>query len=677
MDMMRQDCCMRQTKQELTMRLKTMVVLLLACLQMAWAQGWKAGYDGVMLQGFYWDSYDETSWRKLTADAPEIGRSFSLVWVPQSGNCNSADRMMGYTPVYYFDQNSSFGTEAELREMISRLRENGCGVIADVVINHRNNLGKNGSWVDFPAEAYRGRAYAMLPTDICANDDGGSTRQWAASNGISLSGNDDTGEDWSGCRDLDHQSANVQECIKAYLKFLLDDIGYTGFRYDMVKGFWASFIADYNCYAKPGFSVGEYWDSKGKIREWIDYTRGYVSSTPTSAAFDFQFRYNVRDAANSGDWSRLSSSEAPLALESAYKQYAVTFVENHDTEKRSGSEQDPLRKDTLAANAYMLAMSGTPCVFYKHWRDCKGDISQMIAVRRLAGITNTSDSHVLASCNSYHAVSTGDLLCVVGNRPQDYSVSSAQYAEVITGHGYRYLMRRTANTVWMDKLSGDYTAPLQVVPTAIAPSTAKLVYTTDGSVPTAASRQAVSGRPLTLEESCVLRMGVLVNGQVVGIQSRQYNLMAPHEVTVRVRSTVSWPTMCFYMWDSRETPLCGQWPGKRITSTEVIDGKRWYTHTVSVDSPQGVGLVVNTGSNARQTVDFTGIREDCYLLINGKKDGNKYLVQDVTDEVLTDVSSPQVSLRTSGISYGLDGKVATPGTRGVVVRDGRKVLQHH
>ena len=33
----------------------------------AMAQGWPANYGGIMLQGFYWDSYDYTKWDNLTA----------------------------------------------------------------------------------------------------------------------------------------------------------------------------------------------------------------------------------------------------------------------------------------------------------------------------------------------------------------------------------------------------------------------------------------------------------------------------------------------------------------------------------------------------------------------------------------------------------------------------------
>ena len=443
--------------QKVTHKLKRILLLLiLIATQLGCrAQGWPADYEGVMLQGFYWDSFSQTSWAKLQAEAPEIAPYFQLVWVPQSGWCNTERNMMGYTPVYYFNQKSSFGTEAQLRSMIAAFRKRGIGVIADVVINHRNVMGQNGSRVDYPAESYNGKIYQMKATDICRNDDGGTTREWAGNNGLSLSTNDDTGEDWPGCRDLDHKSTNVQECIKAYLKFLLEDIGYTGFRYDMVKGFYASFIADYNTYTQPAFCVGEYWDSTEKIRQWVSNSKGYVSDKPTSAAFDFQFRYRMRDAINNHDWRHLGYNEKPLSADNNYKRYAVTFVENHDTEKRSnGDEQDPIRTDTLAANAYLLAMPGTPCVFYTHWRDCKFAIKQMILARRLTGITNTSTKQQRASNQDYYATSTtgknATLLCVVGNTPQNYTVSKTQYTEILAGKGYRYCLSRSANTVWMD-----------------------------------------------------------------------------------------------------------------------------------------------------------------------------------------------------------------------------------
>lgn len=511
----------------------TLLLLALTLHLTVHAQGWPADYEGVMLQGFYWDSFDDTSWSELQAQADEIAPYFSLVWVPQSGWCNTTRGMMGYTPVYYFNQKSSFGSEAQLRSMIAAFRERGTGIIADVVINHRDVLGNNGSRVDYPAETYNGQTYQMTSTDICRDDDGGATQEWAATGGVSLSQNKDTGEGWPGCRDLDHKSNNVQACIKAYLKFLLEDIGYTGFRYDMVKGFRAGYIAGYNTFARPPFSVGEYWDTTKKIKKWVNRTKDKASGKPTSAAFDFQFRFRMRDAINSRDWRKLGGNEKPLSAKNDYKQYAVTFVENHDTEKRNPfDEQDPIRRDTLAANAYLLAMPGTPCVFYKHWRDDSYTLKQMILARRLAGIANTSASKKEYSTKDCYALATigknATLLCVVGSTPQDYNVNTAQYTEILSGKGYRYCLDRNANTVWMDVPDGTYKAPLKVKLTAISNlPDARIVFTLDGSEPSAESQQLTSGTTLTIESSCTLRAGILSRGEVLGIQSRNYGILNP------------------------------------------------------------------------------------------------------------------------------------------------------
>lgn len=397
----------------------------------AMAQGWPKDYSGVMLQGFYWDSYADTQWIRLEKQADDLAKVFDLVWIPQSGYCGG--RSMGYDDLYWFNNyNSSFGTEEELRSMIATFKEKGIGTIADVVVNHRRNLS---SWTDFPAETYNGVTYQLTYNDICSNDEAAKNYQ--------VGPNKDTGEGWDGMRDLDHKSENVQNNVKAYLKFLLNDLGYTGFRYDMVKGYSAEYTKMYNEDSKPQFSVGECWDSSNTIKNWIEGTG------KTSAAFDFQFRYTVRNAANNGDWTQLGKqNEGNWPLVSAknesgsYRQYAVTFVENHDTEKRADADQDPLKKDTLAANAYLLAMPGTPCVFLTHWKAYRQEIANMITVRKAVGITNTSATTNLASAKGYYAAQTtgtnGKLLAVVGTNAADYTPKGSEWKKVISGYHYVY-----------------------------------------------------------------------------------------------------------------------------------------------------------------------------------------------------------------------------------------------
>ena len=400
--------------------------------------GWPTNYPGVMLQGFYWDSFSDTQWTKLTSQADELAATFNLIWIPQSGNCGG--QSMGYDDLYWFPggnhYTSSFGTEQELRTMIQTFKNKGLGTIADVVINHRKST--NG-WFGFPTESYRGTTYSMGPADVCKNDDGGKAKTEADRLGVTLSANDDSGEGWDGMRDLDHHSQNVQNICKAYTKMLLDDLGYVGFRYDMTKGFWASYVRDYNNNAKPQFSVGEFWDGNvSKVKEWINYAEN------TSASFDFPFRYTVRDAINNNDWRKLGGTS--LASDNDYRQYAVTFVENHDTERRSNAEQDPLKKDTLAANAYLLAMPGTPCVFFKHWKAYKQEIANMIAVRKAVGITNVSKPIPVGSTANYYAVNVAGsddkkLLCVVGKGAGSYTPSDSRWKKVISGYHYAYYVQ--------------------------------------------------------------------------------------------------------------------------------------------------------------------------------------------------------------------------------------------
>jgi alpha-amylase len=406
------------------------------------AQGWPKDYNGVMLQGFFWNSFADTQWTRLEKQADDLSKVFDLVWIPQSANCGSMS--MGYDDLYWFENyNSSFGTEAELRSLINALKERGVGTIADVVINHRKNMS---NWVDFPKETYNGVTYEMVSTDIVKNDDGGDTKKWATDNGYSLSENNDTGEGWGGMRDLDHYSENVQTIVKAYLKFLLEDLGYMGFRYDMVKGYASKFTKLYNEDAKPQFSVGEYWDSSRAIKNWID------NSGKSSAAFDFQFKYVVRNATDKGDWTYLGKNNEnkdenwPLVSsqfhDGSYRQYAITFVENHDTEVRpDGSSNGPLKKDTLAANAYLLAMPGTPCIFMKHWKAYKQEIANMVTVRKAVGITNTSTPQEIVSQKDYYAVETtgtkGKLLAVVGTKAAGYT-PDGDWKKAISGYHYAY-----------------------------------------------------------------------------------------------------------------------------------------------------------------------------------------------------------------------------------------------
>lgn len=360
------------------------------------AQGWPANYGGVMLQGFYWDSYSDTQWTNLTSQADELSKYFNLIWVPQSGWCKSTT-YMGYYPIYWFDQRSAFGSEDDLRTMISTFKKKDTGIIADVVVNHKNGVS---NWCDFANETVTGKntgkTYSVTwdntdYTQICKDDEANKDSRSGAKGKIK--GAADTGLGDTGCRDLDHTNPKTQQNIKTYEDFLLNEMGYTGFRYDFVKGYDPKYIKMYNEASKPKFSVGEYWQGSvtaskkddhpfGGVKDWVEAT------DKTSAAFDFPMKYLIKGAFGDGNW-KLLAKNLTSTLVGIEPQYAVTFIDNHDTGEPHNNP-DPLRANVEAANAYILAMPGTPCVWISHWKPYKYTIKKCILARKIAGVTNTS-----------------------------------------------------------------------------------------------------------------------------------------------------------------------------------------------------------------------------------------------------------------------------------------------
>lgn len=664
--------------------MKKILILLLALLlcmstsqETMAAEGWPANYGGVMLQGFYWDSFTDTRWSTLEAQANELSSAFSLIWVPQSAKAAS-NPSMGYNPLYFYNQNSSFGNEAELKSMINTFKDKGLLTIADIVVNHRGNVS---NWVDFPTETnpYDGKTYQMNSTDIVANDDGGATKNWAKDNGYQLSSNNDTGEDFPGLRDLDHKSENVRNNVKAYLIYLLNYLGYTGFRYDVAKGFSASYFGEYNQAAAPQFSVGEYWDGNASaVKTWINGTK--VDNTIQSAAFDFPFRYTVRDAINNNDWTKLGGTS--VMSDTNYRRYSVTFVENHDTERRANAAQDPITRDTLAANAFLLGMPGTPCVFLKHWQAYKPEIAAMIAARKAAGITNTSTYSNMARSKGYYAnLVNSKLLVAVGNNVQDYKPND-NYIEILSGYHYRYFLHKNAEIAWVDKASGEYNLPLSVKLSAIsADANAQLVYTLDGSEPTVSSTKVASGTSIDITGACTLKVGLLIGSTVSSIITREYtiNSFQPYDITIYVNTDkVGWSNVNFWTWggDGTHAPTNSNWPGDKVSSTTTINGKQWYAKTYTINSASDcVNFVFSTGTGSPQTIDINDINETTYFEISTDTEGGKNKINDVTSttdiEQIMESQNPLPNNR----YYNLNGQQVEPNRPGIYIHNGRKFVK--
>jgi alpha-amylase len=95
-------------------------------------------------------------------------------------------------------------------------------------------------------------------------------------------------------------------------------------------------------------------------------------------------KWNINKAFSNSNWELLNGEA--LANDADYARYAVTFVDNHDTYR----DDNALKNNVCAANAYILTMPGTPCLFLPHWKDYKGSLKRLIAARKAVGINNQS-----------------------------------------------------------------------------------------------------------------------------------------------------------------------------------------------------------------------------------------------------------------------------------------------
>ena len=192
-----------------------------------------------------------------------------------------------------------------------------------------------------------------------------------------------------------------------------------------------------------------------------------------------------------------------------------------------------------------------------------------------------------------------------------------------------------APTLTIDKASGQYEGSVRVTITA-SESTAVIVYTTDGTTPTASSAHATGQVTLTFNDNTVLTAGVLQDGKVRNVVQREYIFhgFVPYTATVYIKDPTTapnnWSNVWVYAWDNTST-ISDSWPGVQTTATTTVMGQKFYYRTFNVDSEDYTfNVVLSQGDNAHQSVDITGINKDIYLEITSTS--NKYTVADITDQ---------------------------------------------
>ncbi len=327
---------------------------------------------GVLMQAFYWDcpKVDQQEfnwWNFIAGKLSELaGAGITALWLPPASKAaNIGGMSMGYDVYDYYDlgtydQKGSvktwFGSEEELRSLIGRAHDRGMKVYADLILNHNN-----GADEQEPNPIVQKERWTRFKPKS-----GLFTRDWTCFNPSPYP--ELNRETFGDMPDLCHINPRVSTGILNNAKWLIEKIGYDGFRYDFVKGFGAwvvRAIHDRN-YTRDGnnvdiFGVGECWAGEGCIDDWLDSVNSWA--VHRVGAFDFPLRYRLKDLCDTYGFSvRTLAEGGVLSKDRPFE--AVTFVDNHDFR---GGDTSEIVNDKMLAYAYILTHEGYPCVYWKDW----------------------------------------------------------------------------------------------------------------------------------------------------------------------------------------------------------------------------------------------------------------------------------------------------------------------
>ncbi|MEJ6952549.1 pullulanase [Natronospora cellulosivora (SeqCode)] len=382
----------------------------------------------VLFQAFYWeigdmgDSEAQDLWKLLAERAVEFADAgFTAIWMPPAHKAWQGVHDIGYG-VYdiwdlgefkqpadpnYTTVRTRYGTRKELEEALSALKDAGLSVYYDVIFNHRigadrterirlssdspNLAGEEiEAWTYFEfdgRQVYYSRANEfMWDHNVFDSVDYDDSRN---QNGIFLFEN----KEWDNTygipylmgANVHYQNEDVVHEMKEWGRWILSDIGFDGFRLDASKHIDSTFIDSWVNNLQDSsdsdiFFVAEAWEGD------LDSLIGYVHHLNNDQVnfFDFPLR-SAFEEMRDGRLDMRELGERGLLNHPDYGDRAVSFVDNHDTDRESNEYVRAIDNRKLQAYSYILMHEkGLPTIYWRDYylADMKDALDDLIAARR-------------------------------------------------------------------------------------------------------------------------------------------------------------------------------------------------------------------------------------------------------------------------------------------------------
>ncbi len=386
--------------------------------------------NGVMIQYFQWYlPNDGNHWKKVKQEAKNIAQAgFSSIWLPPAFKGQGGINDVGYG-VYdlydlgEFDQKGTvrtkYGTKDEYLAVIEELHKYHLEVYADMVLNHRmgadgtelvmavendsndrnkvvSDLEQIEAWTRFDCRGRNGKYSTFVWNRDCFDgvdyDERSKRHAIYEFNGDSwdeLVDNENGNYDYLMGADIDFDNQAVVDELIRFGKWYLDFTHVDGFRLDAIKHidftFFTKWLQELRTYSnKQLFAVGEYWHGDvNKLLHYLDVSQHCMTLFDVTLHFKF---YQISHSNGTFDMGSIFEG----TLVKLAPKYAVTFVDNHDSQPGQALQSSVANWfKPLAYALILLKNQGYPCVFYgdyygmeEYGVDCfKVTIDKMLKVR--------------------------------------------------------------------------------------------------------------------------------------------------------------------------------------------------------------------------------------------------------------------------------------------------------
>lgn len=439
----------------------------------------------ILLQNFEWYSKSEDNlWNEVATNAHQYKKDgITESWLPPAYKAKNGVEDTGYAVYDLYDLGefnqkntirTKYGTKDEYQKAIEALHQNNIKVYADIVLNHkmgadateavaativnprnreilkddiqieawtvfnfenRNNMYSDFKWnhnhftaVDFDCRTQKSDIYLFKGKTWSDNID------------------EEFGNfDYLMGADVDVSHPDVQNHLKEWGQWYTRTFNLDGYRIDAVKhidfDFYNQWLSAMNTTGKK-FAVGEYWSPDLRaLHNYLQETEYCMSLFDVPLHFNFHIASYLED---NFDMRHIFNG----TLVSTQPDYAVTFVDNHDTQM--GQSLESYVKQWFRYHAYALILlrpQGVPCVFYPDY------MWQLPKLAKIMRLSHRVDGELYDMLDDAHVIGwsyDGNVPAAIVMTNRHQSVKKMYVGKHHAGKRFKDLMEHITELVTID-----------------------------------------------------------------------------------------------------------------------------------------------------------------------------------------------------------------------------------